>query len=147
VSAFDLASALKTSGRQEQIHDWVQAYLRTPGHWINLGLADGLLHAPRWWLGPFQAPIETLFRKCGPEPEMEFRMPLDSWNTRIEKMSSAITDIEQLPPLIVERRGDRWVIADGTHRHETLRRLGHKTCWTFAWFNSEDEYNTVRDSI
>jgi len=143
--SFDLDSARKAA-REGRAHEWVQKYLRS-GTWTNLGLADGLLLAPRWWLGPFQAPLDSFTRKCGPEPEMEYIVPIQDWNAHIETMAAAITNLESLPPLIMERRGDKWFIADGNHRHEALRRAGFSSCWAVAWLNSESEFNQVKSTL
>ena len=135
---FDLPSA-REAAAHGRIHEWVQAYLRT-GSWANLGLADGLLLARRWWLGPFEAPLERFARKCGPEPDMEYVEPAEQWNRRIEAMASSIHRLESLPPLIAERRNNTWFLADGSHRHEALRGRGFKSCWALAWVNSEEEF-------
>ena len=139
---FDLASARRASA-EGKIHEWVQAYLRT-GTWINLGLADGLLLAQRWWVGPFEAPLAEFTRKCGPEPEVEYRVPEDDWNCSANAMAGTISAGEQLPPLIVERRGDCWFVADGNHRHEALRRGGFRTCWALGWLNSAEDFQRLR---
>ena len=143
--AFDLDSALKASS-QGWVHEWVQDYLRA-GTWVNLGLADGLLGAPRWWVGPFSAPLEAFTRKCGPEPEMEYVEPLADWKKCVETMAATITSAEQLPPLIVERRASGWFIADGNHRHEALRLGGFKSCWALGGLNSESEFNLVKSTL
>ena len=137
-SDFNLGSARKAAA-EGRTHEWVQSYLRS-GDWINLGLADGLLLAPRWWLGPFQVSLDSLSRKCGPEPEMEYIVPLDLWNAKVERILASMSRPEDLPPLIAERRETGWFLADGNHRHEALRRFGCKSCWIFVWLNSEADF-------
>ena len=143
--AFNLESAQKAA-REGRVHEWVQDYLRS-GTWVNLGLADGLLLAPRWWLGPFLAPLDSFTRKCGPESDMEYIVPSKDWNAHLDTMAASITHLESLPPLIAERRGEKWFIADGNHRHEALRRAGFTSCWALAWLNSETEYHRVQSVL
>ena len=140
--SFDLASA-RTAAAGGQIGQWVQDYLRT-GPWANLGLADGLLLCPRWWVGPFEAPLAGLARKCGPEADLEYVEPLARWNQRTDAMAATIQSVEQLPPLIAEWRPTGWVLADGSHRHEALLRRGFVSCWAVGWFNSEKDFHRHR---
>jgi hypothetical protein len=142
---FDSRAALEAA-RQGRTHEWVQEYLRA-GIWANHGLADGLLLAPRWWLGPFQAPLEYFARKCGPEPEMEYVEPVENWNSYVETIAASIISPEDLPPLIVERRNGQWLIADGNHRHEAMLRKGFGSCWALGWLNSESELHAAEASI
>jgi hypothetical protein len=145
LSRFDLDSAQRAA-REGRTEEWVQSYLRS-GDGINLGLADGLLLAPRWWLGPFQIPLDSLSRKCGPEPEMEYFIPADLWNAKVDRILGSISAPEDLPPLIAERRAQGWYLADGNHRHEALHRRGCKLCWVFGWLNSEEESRRAGASI
>jgi len=142
---FDLHSASLAS-RQGQTHEWVQRYLRT-GTWANLGLADGLLLAQRWWVGPFCAPLESFTRKCGPEPELEYVESLENWSKCMEAMAPAIARVEDLPPLIVERRESGWFIADGNHRHGALRLAGYQSCWALGWLNSESDFRRIQSTL
>ena len=143
---FDLAFA-QEAALCGQVHQWVQDYLRANGHWTNLGLADGLLLAPRWWLGPFQAPLTQFARVCGPEPEMQYMEPLAQWNQRTDAMAATIQCIEQVPPLIATWSQRGWSLADGNHRHEALLRAGFSSCWALGWFNCKLELERYKEFL
>src|ERR1700744_6048402 len=101
-SSFDLHSA-QAAAKEGKTHEWVQDYLRS-GTWVNLGLADGLLLAPRLWLGPFEVPLDAFSRNCGPEPEMEYPEPVEVWNSRVEAMAASIVSLDAMPPLMAAYR-------------------------------------------
>ncbi|MBN9280252.1 MAG: hypothetical protein J0I57_21850, partial [Hyphomicrobium sp.] len=73
----------------------MHAYL-SAGNWANPGLSNGLKLARRWWIGPVELPLARLVRKCGPEPEMKYRMPADQWNERTGRIASTVSDPAQL---------------------------------------------------
>lgn len=136
---FALHSALQAS-QEGSLEPWIQSYLRT-GDWMNPGLADGLLLAPRWWKGPLEVETATLKRCCGPEPDMEYRINSEAWEEKVHRIQNSLIKPEDLPPLIVEYRPPLALIRDGSHRFEALSRKGMATCWIVVWHNSEEDFN------
>lgn len=125
---------------KNKIDEWVHLYLAA-GEWANPGLSNGLKLKKRWWVGPLEIPLEQLVRKCGPEPEMEYLMPPESWERRTNHIAMTVTDPLLLPPAIAEYRDGKLVLADGNHRHEGVRRKGWSSLWAWIWFNSEEDFN------
>jgi hypothetical protein len=144
VARFGLAAARAAAARGT-LAEWVQDYLRA-GFWTNLGLADGLLLAPRWWTGPFEVPLDDVARVCGPEPSMHYRMDAADWERDVAAMAAGIDDRTELPPLILEDRPDGWYLADGNHRHAALRLRGDASAWVLAWFDDYDRYRRFVDA-
>ena len=75
---FSAAAAKKQAddGRREQ---WIYRYLQA-GEWANVGLLEGLQSQQRWWIGPLEIELGLLKRCCGPEPDMEYRVPQMAWD-------------------------------------------------------------------
>ena len=127
-----------------RIEHWVHTYLNT-GSWANKPLSDGLKLKGRFWLGPTPVRLDNIDRLCGPEEDMIYREPLAQWERRLSQMQASIEDLLDLPPLIVNtvngslRNGDgtfRFVIADGSHRLEALKRMGEECFYVLIWFET-----------
>jgi len=125
----------------------VHSYL-TSGPWANIELSDRLKDKERHWFGPFRLSLSLVERQCGPEEEMLYREPQEIWDSRLKKMADGITDPLLLPPPIVNtmngslRNPDgtlRFVLADGTHRVESLKLKGHSEFWFVAWFETTEQ--------
>lgn len=114
------------------VGEWLQGYLRADAPWTNLGLADGLLLVPRRY-DLFEASVDLLDRKCGPEPDMEFWQDRESFERSVSAIAESLERVEDMPPLVVEAVGDRLSVCDGTHRLEAVRRRGWKTCWVIRF--------------
>ena len=128
---FSLRGA-KAAAHEGTIGEWLQDYLRAEAPWKNLGLADGLLLVPRSF-ALFEAPLASLDRKCGPEPEMEFWQDQVSFERSVTAIASSLERVEDMPPLVVEALGDRLSVCDGTHRLEAVRRRGWASCWVIQF--------------
>jgi len=135
---FSVSTAIDYA-RAGQLEDWIHAYL-TSGSWANDGLADGLRLQKRWWLGPISVESTELIRACGPEPWMEYQVPPEHWEQKINTMAGDMTNLLSIPPLIVEYRSGNFSIRDGDHRHEAMRRKGWSKCWVIIWHNSEEDW-------
>ena len=127
----------------QQLEDWIHSYLTT-GAWHNTGLSNGLKQQRRWWAGPLELPLNDLSRCTGPEPDMEFVMPRESWEQRVTRIQADLRDTLQMPPLIVEYRSGILSIRDGNHRHEAMCRMGLETCWALVWYNTRRDYTLHR---
>ncbi len=135
-----LADAI-AAGARGDIAAWVDAFLRAKGN--NVELADGLRRAPRWWRGPVRVPLGELVRVVGPEPEMQYYEPQDSWQRRIAEMVESLERGWEPPPVIAEYRGGALPVADGGHRLAALARAGRDTAWTIIWFNRESDWQAA----
>jgi hypothetical protein len=129
---FSLRGAREMAGRGE-LERWLHAYLTCEPRWANPGLANGLRSAPHRLHGPVEIPVAVLERKCGPEPEMQYRQDPDSFERHIRAIEASLGVVEELPPLVVEDVGGRFMVCDGTHRLEALRRRGWPTCWVILF--------------
>jgi hypothetical protein len=145
IATYDLATCLEAVCRG-QIEDWVSRYLNG-GPWANVGLRDGLLRQRRYWLGPLRVPLDRLERCCGPEPSMEFQVPVDQWERKVARIAAGLTHAEQLPPLIVEWRMGALSIRDGTHRYAAMVRANWQYAWIILWCNTLADYAAARTEL
>lgn len=135
------ARAAADAGR---VAEWVDSFLRTDARGGNLPMADGLAKQRRWWIGPVRVRLESLTRICGPEPSMQYRTPQAAFDEHVTAIGAAITDVQLLPPLILEYRASSLRLCDGNHRHEALHRRGESHVWALIWCNSESDCVTAR---
>ena len=135
---FNLASA-KAAAEKGQLQDWALDYISS-GDWANMPLFGGLQLVKRYWVGPVALPLADMKRVAGPEPDMPYPQDRQDWERRVTVITSTLSDINDLPPLILEINEGIIRLADGSHRHEALRRLGHTTCWCIIWYNDQAEY-------
>lgn len=77
---FSVEGAMEFDSRGE-IEEWVHLFLNSIGD--NKPFSEGLKLQKRHWLGPLLIDLEKLERCCGPEPEMQFVVPADSWENHI----------------------------------------------------------------
>jgi hypothetical protein len=128
---FSVRGARASMARGE-LEKWLQVYLTCEPRWANPGLADGLLLRRRAYR-LIEMPVDALVRKCGPEPEMEYWQDPDSFESHIRAIAGSLEAAEDLPPLVVEELGGRFMVCDGTHRLEAIRRRGWQTCWVIVF--------------
>jgi len=142
---FSAASALEAA-REGRLESWLYRYLQT-GAWANLGLLHGLQQQQRWWIGPIEIALSRLQRACGPEPEMEYRIPQAAWEERVSRIAARLTEPLATAPLIVEYRAGQLSLRDGNHRHEAMRRRGWDWCWALIWHNSYEDFEASRRAL
>ncbi|MBM7564214.1 ParB N-terminal domain-containing protein [Paenibacillus sacheonensis] len=128
--------------REGCLEEWVHLFLKTTGN--NIPFSEGLKLGKRYWEGPVLLPLQDLDRCCGPEPEMEYVNPAESWEARVDSLMSLLQEGWAYPPLIVQAVDGRLSVRDGNHRHEALRRLGEAACWVILW-GSESQEALARD--
>lgn len=121
----------KAFAKEGVLEEWVHLLLMTAGN--NCPFSEGLKRERRNWAGPVLVPLQELERCCGPEPEMEYRVPEDSWDVHIGELMALLREGWRYPPLIVQAAEGRLSIRDGNHRHEALRRLGEPAAWAILW--------------
>ena len=87
---------VKKHAENGRLEDWIDAFLRAEGN--NIPLADGLKKQKRYWIGPLQFRLKRLVRCCGPEEELEYRVSLEDWNTKVDSLIKYIQSGGELPP-------------------------------------------------
>jgi hypothetical protein len=139
---FDVLSCMDAAncGR---LDDWVHSYL-SAGHWANAGLREGLRLQQRRWIGPLLLPLKLLERCCGPEPGMEFPVPVDAWQRKVSDITSGLNDPMSVPPLFIEWRAGKLSVRDGSHRHAAMTAARWNACWVIIWCNNADDYEQAR---
>lgn len=128
---------------QGRIEEWVDAYLRA-GKWANVGLADGLNKAPRWWIGPVSVPLDEMIQTCGPTAGMKYQETKRSWEHKTQVISQSLAEPSALPPVILESNEGALYLRDGNHRHGVAQEKDWKSMSALIWFNSEEEMLSSR---
>lgn len=136
-----LSAALAAEERGE-VGAWVQVFLRGSG--MNVGFADGLLLADRWWL-LFEFPLDLLGTCSGPDPHCDFPRNAERWETAVNGLVAAMESGWEPPPLIAE--GTTLIVRDGSHRYEALRRAGFDRYWTIFYFEKRRGARRFDDSL
>jgi hypothetical protein len=95
-----------------------------------------------WWAGPVQLPLDKLNRLAGP-PGDPVLCPVDDeyWDERVDSMDELAERGWDPPPVVVAYRHGQFVLEDGNHRAEGVRRAGRRTVWAVIGFAERDEYD------
>jgi hypothetical protein len=134
----DFTSAgARRAAERGQLEPWVHSYLLGPGG--NQPFSDGLKRRIRYWRAPELLPLGLLQRTCGPECDMPFREPVESWQKRVGEIASSFRELELFPPLIAQYVSGRLLVSDGSHRLAAFERLGLTDCWVIVWYADEVE--------
>ena len=130
---FSVDSARQAAG-QDRLGEWVARFLASPGS-DNPVLAETLPAELPWWAGPFQLPLSELNRLAGP-PGDPVLCPVDDeyWDERVETMDELAERGWDPPPVIVAYRDGEYVLEDGNHRAEGVRRAGRRVVWAVVGF-------------
>ena len=78
----------------------------------------------------------------GTEEDMQFRVPAEAWASKTDDIEKFVKSGGELAPLIAEYKAGMLLLADGSHRHEGLRKAGHDSYWTIIWYNSRLDWET-----
>lgn len=124
------------------IEEWIHSFLLSEGN--NKGLSQGLKKEKRYWIGPEEISLERLKRCCGPEEDMEFKVPEANWNKKVGRMSLSLNEGWEPPPLIVEFRENELSIRDGNHRYEALKVEKYFHYWTIIWCNKKEDFMKLK---
>jgi|AntRauTorckE6833_2_1112554.scaffolds.fasta_scaffold16037_5 hypothetical protein len=85
-------------------------------------------------------PLKDLKRIIGPDPKLAYFEEEEMWETRVEKLVTAIKDgYEPLPLFATNFWGRETALADGNHRHEALLRSGYDTYWV-VFFTEQQKF-------
>lgn len=125
-----------------KIEAWIHAFLQGIGN--NKELSNGLKREQRYYLGPDLVKLDQIHRCCGPEDEMEFHNPRESWELRVHRLQKLIRKGWDMPPLIVQNINGFLSIRDGNGRHEALKREKHESCYVIIWDNDETSLEKLK---
>lgn len=130
---FSVESA-RRAARQDGLRDWVNRFLASPGS-DNPVLAETLTTELSWWAGPFKLPLSKLNRLAGP-PGDPVLCPVeeDYWDERVDAMDELVERGVDPPPVVVACRAGEFVLEDGNHRAEGVRRAGRRLVWAVIGF-------------
>lgn len=140
-----LIEGITKCAHNSRLEDWIDAFLRAEGN--NVPLADGLKKQKRYWIGPLLFPLKSLVRCCGPEEEMEYKVSVENWNTKVGSLMEYIQSGGELPPFIVQYRQGVFSIRDGSHRYGACDKLGQETYWALIWCDSEEAFAEMKAAI
>jgi len=125
-------------GKLGNIEEWVHEYLCGEGN--NKGFSDGLKLESRQYSEPRLMNL-NLFKRCyGPEPDMEYHIRKDD-TEHLKWFWLKIDGIAEryqagnwdMPPLIISNFDGEYMLNDGNHRFEALKKLGIKEYWVILW--------------
>ena len=121
-----------------KLEDWIHIYLLSDGH--NKPFSDGLKIYDRYFLGPMTLPL-SLFKRCtGPEPDMKYQTPRDSFEAHVSNLRKVLETKEDMPPLISNYVDGRFELNDGNHRFEALTRMGVTEYKFIIWITDAHDH-------
>ncbi|MCU1369253.1 MAG: ParB domain protein nuclease [Ilumatobacteraceae bacterium] len=135
---FSLQSA-EAAARDGELAPWVARFLASPGS-DNADLARMLAERPDNWAGPVLIPLDQLHRLAGP-PGAPVLAPVEEheWRDDVADLAARVEEGWEPPPVIVTSKGDHFMVEDGNHRIEALRRAGTEEAWCIVNFADADE--------
>lgn len=144
--AFTVKTARAAAERGE-LADWVDRFLRSDGS-DNADLADELSQKMTAWEGPVRLPLRRLKRLAGP-PDAPVLCPIDEdeWPERVEDMAEKAEDGWEPPPVIVAYRNDDFVLEDGNHRVESLRRADEREAWAIVGVERAEDRDRLTEAL
>ncbi|MGN6694151.1 MAG: hypothetical protein ACTHN0_08235 [Aquihabitans sp.] len=135
---FSLDSARQAAERDD-LAAWVAEFLASPGS-DNAPLAEILADRPDNWTGPVSLPLDQLNRLAGPPgaPVLE-TVSEEEWRDDVEELKERVEEGWEPPPLIVTCKDGDYLVEDGNHRIEGLRRAGVTEAWSIVNFEDAAE--------
>jgi hypothetical protein len=129
----------RTAAARDDIAAWVARFPASPGS-DNPVLSQQLTNELAWWAGPVQLPLHQLQRLAGP-PGDPVLCPVDEeyWGERVRAMDKLAERGWDPPPVIVAFRRGEFVLEDGNHRVEGVRRAGRRTIWAVVGFAQREQ--------
>ncbi len=132
----DTARRASDAGR---LAEWVTAFLSSPGS-DNEELAAELALRGATFLGPVRLALDDLHPLAGPDDhDVEIPVPVREWDVEVDAMDESLARGWEPPPLLVSFRHGTFVLEDGNHRHDALRRAGVTQTWAIIAFWDESE--------
>ncbi|MCL2834796.1 MAG: hypothetical protein FWD78_16625 [Treponema sp.] len=125
------ASAIEFS-KAGKLEDWIHLFLCGEGK--NRAFSEGLKLELRKYYHPKMLELNRFERCCGPEEEMKFKVPEKQFNKHVNEIALSFNKGDwDMPPLIINMNGNNFVLNDGNHRFEALKKLGVKKYWIILW--------------
>lgn len=131
--------AAKRAGDAGRLSEWVTAFLASPGS-DNEPLAAKLAFGGASFLGPVRFALADLQPLAGPDDhDVSIPVPEQEWDDEVDAMDERLAQGWEPPPLLVSQRDGAYVLEDGNHRHDALRRAGATHTWAVLvlWDESE----------
>jgi hypothetical protein len=137
---FSLRSAQEAADSGE-LAAWVATFLASPGS-DNAELARILAERPDNWIGPMPIPHDQLHRLAGPPgAPVLAEVDDDEWRDDVAELADHVEEGWEPPPVLVTCKGDHFMVEDGNHRIEALRRAGEDEAWCLVNFEDTEELN------
>ena len=131
--------AAKQADDDGRLAEWVTTFLSSPGS-DNEALAAELAFAGASFLGPVRFALDDLHPLAGPEDhDVSIPVPEQEWDHDVDAMDERLAQGWEPPPLLVSYRDGAYVLEDGNHRHDALRRAGATHTWAVLVFRDESE--------
>ena len=119
--------------------EWVAKFLAGPGS-DNEALAAKLAFGGASYLGPVRFALDDLRPLAGPDDhDVSIPVPEQEWDDEVDAMDESLARGWEPPPLLVSYRSGAYVLEDGNHRHDALRRAGATHAWAVLVFWDESE--------
>jgi hypothetical protein len=135
---FSVESA-RAAAQRDELAGWVARFLASPGS-DNSVLANKLTGELDWWAGPVELPIDQLHRLAGPAGDPVLCPVEDNyWDERVDVLDQLAESGRDPAPVIVAYRESQFVLEDGNHRVEAVRRAGGLTTWAVVGFLDQGE--------
>ena len=134
----------RTAAQRGELGRWVQEFLRSPGS-DNAVLGAELRSELSSWYGPVELPFDELQRLAGPPDQPTLVRLGDDDLERVDDMQESLDDGWEPPPIIVSYEDGEFVVEDGNHRIEGLRRAGYSEYWSVVGFVDEGERQRFLD--
>jgi hypothetical protein len=111
-----------------KLDEWVHLFLCNEGN--NKYFSDGLKHESHFFCTPEIMKLDKFERCVGPEKHMKFQEPEEKFYKNVENIALYYSKGDwDMPPLIIYREGNKYMIGDGNHRYEALKILGIEQYW------------------
>ncbi|MDR2972933.1 MAG: ParB/RepB/Spo0J family partition protein [Bacteroidales bacterium] len=117
---------------ENKLEEWIHLFLCREGN--NKPFSDGLKLKPRRFFTPEMINLNRFERCCGPEEQMKFQVSEEYFKKRVNDIAIFFKKGNwDMPPLIVNRAGNRYELNDGNHRYEALKKIGITRYWVIIW--------------
>lgn len=129
--------AAKQAEADGHLGEWVTSFLSSPGS-DNEALAAQLAFVGASFVGPVRLALDDLHPLAGPaDHDFEIPVPAREWDDEVDAMDESLARGWEPPPLLVSYREGHYVLEDGNHRHDALRRAGATHTWAIVAFWDE----------
>jgi hypothetical protein len=122
-----------------RLAEWVLDFLASEGS-DNAELAAAFAFRGATYLGPIQFELGQLTPMAGPDGD-DVVVPVaeEEWEADVAAMKDSVAQGWDPPPLLVSHRDGKFLLEDGNHRFETLRRSGEVNAWAILAFADQEE--------